>query len=64
MSLGLKLLSESLFNNVKDKLAEAKAFLDFLRYYLKDVYSLPKSKGWDIAKQILDYFGIDNENPQ
>ena len=36
----------------------------FVIDYLKDVYSLPKSKGWDIAKQILDYFGIDNENPQ
>ena len=36
----------------------------FVLDYLKDVYSLPKSKGWDVAKQILDYYGIDNENPQ
>ena len=35
----------------------------FVLDYLKDVYSLPKSKGWDVAKQILDYYGIDNENP-
>lgn len=29
--------------------------------YLKDVYSLPKMIGWDIAEKILEHFGIDNE---
>lgn len=29
--------------------------------YLKDVYSLPKMIGCDIAEKILEHFGIDNE---
>ena len=29
--------------------------------YIRDVYNLPKTKGWNIAMRMLDHFGIDNE---
>lgn len=26
--------------------------------YIKDMYGIPKTKGWDIAKKVCDHFGF------
>ena len=31
--------------------------------YIKDMYGIPKIKGWNTAEQVLRYFNIDNDMP-
>lgn len=50
----------------KEKIIE-KAKIDqekpmgFLLTYIRDMYNLPKTAGWQIAEKVLEYYGIDNE---
>lgn len=32
----------------------------FVLDYLKSVWNIPKTEGWDIAEQVIKHFGIDN----
>lgn len=34
--------------------------MGFLLTYIKDVYGLPKSKGWNIAERVLTHYNIEN----
>ena len=35
----------------------------FVIDYIKDMYGIPKIKGWNTAEQVLRYFNIDNDMP-
>ena len=38
--------------------------MGFLLTYIRDLYDMPKSEGWNVAESLLHFFNIDNENPR
>ena len=37
--------------------------MGFLLTYIRDMYDMPKTEGWNVAEALLNFFNIDNENP-
>ena len=31
--------------------------------YIRDMYDMPKTEGWNVAEALLNFFNIDNEKP-
>lgn len=37
--------------------------MGYLLTYIRDMYNMPKTEGWNVAEALLNFFNIDNENP-